>query len=176
MENSIINSTLLLNVLLAIGLFFFIKASVKPRIEKMELFANQSEDGLLEELQNYFASKAYQLKEVNQQKQQIVFEGLVQASRFLAFFLSLLAAIGLICLALVMNVVAPDLKFLWFGLPLISPIAGWFYWRKATRLEQVILAIEAVDDNALKINFTGHRDELKAIKEFFAHSLNQNPI
>ncbi len=54
MDTAILPSTLLLTVLLSVGLFFFIRASTKDRLEIAQLVSEQDEAALLPQLQEYF--------------------------------------------------------------------------------------------------------------------------
>ncbi|MGB3534642.1 MAG: cofactor assembly of complex C subunit B [Microcoleaceae cyanobacterium] len=175
MSLPVLSSTFFLTFLLAVGLFFFVKASVKARIEQQKLVANQAADSLLNQIQQYFQSRAYRVVTTNPDENQIVFEGVVRPSGFLAVFLTLLTAIGTLCLALVLSMVAPQYQQLFLGLILLSPLAGVFYWRRSGRSEQVLLQLEATNplgnqpQSILRIQ--GHRDELTSLKQ----ALNLKP-
>lgn len=172
-------STLVLTLLLAVGLFFFIRASVKDRTQEVTLVLEQEETSILEQLQQYFARRSYRVATVDSAQNQVTYEGFVKPSVFLAIFLTLLAAIGILCLALVWSLLFPRLSSIFLGVVLLSPLAGVFYWKKAGRLEQVLLKLP--DSNKLphnsqdKITVVAHRDELielqrslklKPLKEF----------
>lgn len=176
MQTSILSSTALLTVLLAVGLFFFIRASTKDRIQVARLITAQQEDALLEKLQQYFTERAYRIAAVDAAQNQVTFEGFVRPSLFLSVFLTFLAAVGFLCLALISSFLFPgESKFL-PGLVLFSPIAGFFYWRKAGRQEQVFLRVETfnnVDDSSqCLLTVTAHRDELAELQR----SLNLKPL
>ncbi|NJR60778.1 MAG: cofactor assembly of complex C subunit B [Cyanobacteria bacterium CRU_2_1] len=163
MQTPILVSTALLTALLAVGLFFFIRASAKDRTEVTKLIAEQQGEPLLEQLQQYFTQRAYRIAAVDAAQNRVTFEGLVRPSAFLAVFLTFLAAIGILCLALVLSFAFPNAA----GLPmlvLLAPLAGIFYWRSARRPEQVSLQVEALSDadtppRSLLV-VTAHRDEL----------------
>jgi hypothetical protein len=93
-----------------------------------------------------------------------MFEGFVRASFFLAIFLTLLAAAGIFCLALVLSLFFPSLSAIFVGLVLLSPAAGVFYWKKAARNEQVLLKVEPTrseqPQSQSRITVIAHRDEL----------------
>jgi Cofactor assembly of complex C subunit B len=166
MSTSVIPSTFFLTVLMAIGLFFFIRASVKDRIEIVKLTSEQSEESLLSQLRQYFDQRAYRVVAVNAAENQVTFEGVVRPSWFLAIFLTLLATTGLLCFALVLSYSLPDGSNFWLGLLLLSPLAGVFYWRGANRSEQVSLKIEPSGDAKVQAMITvkGHRDELAELQ------------
>lgn len=161
-----------LTFLLAIGLFFFIRASTKDRTETALYVTGLEDVTLLEKLQQYFSSRSYRVTEVNPQSGRISLEGQVGASIFLALFLGSLAGIGLLCLALVLTMSAPQLSSWPYGLLLLSPLASWFYWRGATRVEQVSFQVlagngeqphQSVSAGKTGLQVTAHRDELAAL-------------
>lgn len=163
-----------LTFLLAIGLFFFIRASTKDRTETALYVTTLEDVTLLEKLQQYFSRRSYRVTEVNPQSGKISLAGQVGASIFLATFLGSLAAIGLLCLALVLSLSAPQLGTWPYGLLLLSPLASWFYWRGATRVEQVSFQVltgkgeepypsAAASAGKTGLQVTAHRDELAAL-------------
>lgn len=153
-------------MLLGVGLFFFIRASVKDRTQSIRYGSALSEESLTTRLQQYFAERSYQLQNIEALPEQLVFEGIVRPSLFLAVFLTILAAIGLLCLALVLAISFPELSGASYGIVLLSPLAGLFYWRKAKRPEKVLLKLESDNDESPQSSFqsfitiTAHRDEL----------------
>lgn len=172
MSNPVLSSTFFLTLLMAIGLFFFIRASVKDRTQLVTLASDQSEASLVEQLQQYFAQRAYRVTAVNPEQTQVTFEGQVRPSWFLAIFLSLLAAIGILCLVLVLSMLSPTWSAaLWF-LVLLAPLAGVFYWRGAARPEQVLLTLDstptATTAGPSRITVTAHRDEILALQRLLA--------
>lgn len=148
-----------------IGLFFFIRASVKDRTKQIQLIAAESEDILLKKLQEYFEARAYRLTAVNAENKQITFKGFVRPSIFLALLLSFLAVVGLSCLALVLFLLFPNVNNVFWLLVLIAPLAGVFYWRKAGRWEEVLLQVTSKTDSPNLVTVTAHRDELIKLQE-----------
>ncbi len=169
MNTPILSSTFLLTLLLMVGLFFFIRASVKDRTQQVKLIAEEPEESLLGQLQEYFDQRAYRVAAVDPAQNQVTFEGFVRPSWFLAIFLTLLAASGLLCFALVLSLLYPSLSNLFLTLILLAPAAGVFYWKKAGRLEQVGLKVEALPDRGKGgqslITVTAHRDELLQLQQ-----------
>jgi hypothetical protein len=157
--------------LLAVGLFFFIRASVKDRTEQEKLISQEPEESLLAQLQLYFDERAYRVASVDAATNQVIFQGFVRPSWFLAIFLTVLAACGILCLSLVLSFLYPTFTNLFLGLVIFSPIAGVFYWKKAGRSEQVSLKIEALSTptentgQQTLITVTAHRDELAQLKQ-----------
>jgi len=164
MESTVLLSTLFLTLLMIVGLFFFIRASVKDRTEVVLFQSEQTQAELLAAIQNYFEQRAYRLVAIDPKQEQVCFEGFVRPSVFLAIFLSLMAGVGTLCLSLVLLTLLPDVKPLWFGLVLMAPLAGWFYWQGAGRTEQVFLKVEAdlKPDGAIQnlVSLKAHRDEV----------------
>ena len=148
-----------------IGLFFFIRASVKDRTKQIQLVPSENEDVLLKKLQEYFESRAYQLTKVEPEAKQITFKGFVQPSVFLAILLSLLAVVGFFCLALVLFLLFPDANNLLWLLVILSPLAGVFYWRKAGRWEEILLKVVSRQGSQNLVSVTAHRDELIQLQE-----------
>lgn len=167
MNTSILSSTFLLTLLLSVGLFFFIRASVKDRIEVIRLTSEQQAGLFLDQLQTYFTERAYQLSAVEPTQRKVTFEGFVRPSLLLAVFLTLLTAIGLLCLVLITAIVLPDRAELLLGILALSPIAGVFYWRGAGRSEKVVLTVEdapSEDEGKCVVLVTAHRDELAELQ------------
>lgn len=168
MSTTVLFSTFCLTLLLAIGLLFFIRASVKERIQQVQLMSEQTDDSLLAQLQQYFTARAYRVTSIDANQNQVTFEGFVRPSLFLSVFLSLLAACGLLCFALVLSILFHQVGNLFLGLVLLAPLAGVFYWQRAGRPEQVLLKVETLVDPPAKprslLTVTAHRDELATLQ------------
>lgn len=163
MDTAILPSTFLLTLLLSVGLFFFIRASTKDRIETVQLVSEQDEAALMFQLKEYFRSRSYRVAAVDQEQNEVTFEGNVSPSWFLAIFLTLLAAIGIVCLSLVVYLLFPNLSTFVLAMVLLSPLSGLFYWKKSGRLEKVSLKVETTQSeqtSSSKITVVAHRDEL----------------
>jgi hypothetical protein len=178
-QSAVLPSTFVLTLLLAIGLFFFIRASVKDRIETAQLVSDCSDDTLREQLRQYFTQRAYRVVQIDPEQSQVIFEGSVAPSWFLAVFLSVLAGLGLFCLGLVVVMTLNYSTGLALVPVMLAPLAGWFYWSKAGRSEQIVLKIgdwqptdgiaaeagegqtggQTEGDRSL-LTVIGHRDEL----------------
>ena len=95
----------------------------------------------------------------------------MRASWFLAIFLSFLAAIGFLCVALVLATLIPSLSQGIIALVFLSPLAGAFYWQQANRREQVLVTVSEEEKTSPRhsaegslATIIGHRDELAALK------------
>lgn len=180
MDSSVLPSTFLLTLLMFIGLVFFIRASVKARIQVVRLTLARSEAVVLQTLREYFAGRAYRVSIVDSEQKQITFEGNVRPSLGLAIFLTGLAAIGFLCLSLVLSMLWSQLTVPLLGLVLLAPLAGVFYWRKAGRVETVLLKVEvavtASDQDRSTVTITAHRDELAELQRFLSPVLSPEVI
>jgi Cofactor assembly of complex C subunit B len=164
MDTLVLPSTFFLTILITIGLFFFIRASAKTRIETATWSLPQGEQQAVETVTQYLEGRAYRLQSVDRDRNQVVFAGLVSASAGMALFLSSLAAVGFACLGLTLSVQFPALGYWGLLTVLASPLAGWFYQKKSTRSEQVILSVKAVDaTNQTRLRITAHRDEIASL-------------
>lgn len=148
-----------------IGLFFFIRASVKDRTKQIQLRPDESEDVLIEKLRKYFEARAYKLTAVDSDKKEVAFSGYVQPSIFLASLLTFLAIVGLSCLTLVLFLLFPNLSRLCWLLLFLAPTAGVFYWRKAGRWEKILLQVVTQQDSPNLVKIVAHRDELIQLQE-----------
>ncbi len=164
MQDTTAFSTLLLTLLLLVGLFFFLRASVKDRTEEAEIKFSTRSSQVAENLRTHLERRSYQLVE---EGDRLVFSGIVAPSRFLATFLTLLAFLGLICLSLVLATLFPDFGGLFTVLPLLCPLIGIFYWRRARRPEQVVAKIMDMD-NGTRLVIRAHRDEILVLKDALA--------
>jgi hypothetical protein len=127
------------------------------------------------QLQQYLQTRSYTLSQVDAENNSVMFEGSVRPSLFLAIFLSLLAAVGILCLALVWSLLFPNWSAAFLSSILLSPTAGVFYWKKAARRERVLLKLEASQGDRVSsqslLTVTAHRDELIQLQR----SLNLKP-
>lgn len=162
MNSTILASTLLLTLLSCVGLFFFIRASTKDRIQQVKFVSDSSETSLMTQLQQYMQQRSYQVTRVDAENNSVTFEGFVRPSVFLAIFLSILAAIGFLCLALVWSILFPSWSQVFLSLVFLSPAAGIFYWKKAARNEQVSLKLEntSSEQQQSQVTVIAHRDEV----------------
>ncbi|MGD1853869.1 MAG: cofactor assembly of complex C subunit B [Leptolyngbyaceae cyanobacterium] len=162
MESAVSQSTFFLTMLLGVGLFFFIKAATKDRTEVAEFSSELPLDVLHQKLLDYFQNRAYQLvkndvKPVENSAVELV--GLVRPSVFLAVFLTFLAAVALMCFALVLTTLFTSYGGIFFGLILFSPVVAIIYWKQAKREEHITFRINKGDTGCV-LTVRGHRDEI----------------
>ena len=171
---------------MVIGLVFFIRASTKDRIEVAQFSSFQSAQALEQAVMKYFYARAYQIDASTSGQPDetpgptiinvIKLVGIVSPSVFMAVFLSGLAAIGLICLSLILTTLFPEWGNGLVGLAVLSPLAGMFYWKKSSRPEAVVFKVEAITSQpdqssenlrCSKLTVKGHRDELAELETAF---------
>jgi hypothetical protein len=156
-----IYSTLFLTILLFFGLVSFLRGSIRDRTTDAIFAVDQlTDDRLLMQVRDHFRQRAYQVVELDPEREIATLVGQVQPSLFLAIFLSGLAAVGLICLGLVLGILIPDLENLWLWLLVASPIAGVFYWQGTPRERQV--SLQLLPESKLKVR--AHKDEIAELE------------
>jgi hypothetical protein len=164
-----IYSTLFLTILLFLGLISFLRGSIRDRtVDALFAVDKLNDDRLLMQVRDHFRQRAYQVVEIDPARDVAVLLGQVKPSLFLAIFFTVLAAIGLICLGLVLGILIPDLENLWLWLAAISPIAGVFYWRGTARERKV--SLQLLPESRLKVR--AHKDEVEQLQR----SLNLEKI
>jgi Cofactor assembly of complex C subunit B len=160
-----IPSIFVLTLVLATGLFFFIRASAKDRTEQVELISQQPEATVMAQLQQYFDRRAYRVASIDKENNSVTFTGIVRPSIFLAILLTLLASAGTLSLVLALSILFPTFGKGFLLLILASPVAGIFYWKKAGRTEQVSLKLESTSNNDVAIWVKAHRDEILELRQ-----------
>jgi len=173
-----IYSTLFLTILLLFGLFSFLRGSIRDRtvdavfVERLMsnngTINNGTDDHLLQRVRSHFYQRSFRVVDIDPQRDVANLVGQVKPSLFLAVFLSVLAAIGVICLGLVIGILIPDLGNLWLWLTIVSPIAGVFYWRGTPRERRV--SLQLLPESKLKVR--AHKDEVEELQR----SLNLEKI
>jgi hypothetical protein len=167
-DNPVLPSTFILTLLSLVGLFFFVKASVKDRTRQSQYQFPQPADTVLVNLGQYFQQRAYQVAAVNDQATQVTLTGEARPSVFLASLLTGLVIVGLMCLGLVLAMLLPELGFRCLGVVVFAPLATWFYWQKAAKSESIAIQVLPPSQSEPNPNcllaITAHRDELRALE------------
>jgi hypothetical protein len=165
-------STLVLTLLLAIGLVFFLRAASKDRTTVVDVHSPRPPVDVLEGLVAWLQARGWQPTAKDPQRQVLRFTGEVRASLPLSILLSLLASLGAGSLALVLHQLLPRLGLLVWALPLLGPLAGWLYWRRASRSEILELRLlQDPDSGGSALRLRAHRDELIAMETELAPAL-----
>ncbi len=168
----VLPSILLLTLLLAIGLVFFLRAASKDRTTVVEIYSPKQPLEVLNGLSLWLEERGWCPDGGDASRQVLRFKGHVAASSTLAVLLSLFGVLGASCLGLVMLQLYPILG--WWPLLLagIGPCAGLFYLSRANRMEVVelrLISSDKSDGSALRVR--AHRDELIAMELELASSL-----
>ena len=162
-------STFILTILLMIGLFFFIRGSIKDRTEIVTLECRDNEDNILSYLRDYFTGRSYQVKAIDTEKNKVTLEGMVAPSVFLAIFLSFLAGCGLFSFSIVLSMLFDTESTAFLAILILAPLAGYFYWRGSSRVEQVAFRLDSNSQESIDtvITIQAHRDELIELQNDF---------
>lgn len=159
-------STLLLTLLLAIGLVFFLRAASKDRTTTVEVRSSRPALEVLPALSTWLEQRGWQAQATDPEQRSLQFRGRVSSSPALALLLSLLGSLGAGCLGLVLRQLQPALGWWPLLLALFGPLAGALYQRRAAREESVELRLISHDQatgSALRLR--AHRDELIAMEQ-----------
>ncbi|SBO43522.1 cofactor assembly of complex C subunit B [Cyanobium sp. NIES-981] len=159
------SSTLVLTLLLAVGLVFFLRAASKDRTTTVEVRSSRPPLEVLDCLSTWLQQRGWMAEASDPDQRSLRFRGQVRSSGLLAGLLSLLGAVGAGCLGLVIRQVQPSLGWWPLLLTLLGPMAGLIYSRRAARAETLELRLISHDlatGSALRLR--AHRDELIAIE------------
>ncbi len=169
---SAFSSTLLLTLLLAIGLFFFIRAASKDRTTVVDVQSPRPPLEVLNGMSLWLEERGWTRDGGDADQQLLRFRGSVASSRTLAILLSILAGIGASCLGLVWRQIFSQLGWWPLLLASLGPLAGVIYSRRANRIETLELRLLS-DSNTQGSNLRlrAHRDELIALELELAPSL-----
>ena len=165
-------STLLLTVLLAIGLVFFLRAASKDRTTVVDVHSPKPALEVLSGLSEWLEQRGWSRNGGDAERQVLRFQGAVASSRPLAVLLSLLAAIGGTCFGLVLRQLAPQLSWWPLLMILLGPVAGFVYSRRAARTEALELQLlQELENDGVTVRLRAHRDELIAMELELADTL-----
>ena len=164
--NFSLNSTLLLTILLAIGLFFFLRASSKDRTTVVEITSYQKPIDVLKVIYEWLNLRGWQQTGGDFDQRILIFKGQVVSSKFLAIFLSILGFFGSCALGLVIIQIYPTLKWWPILLGLIGgPLSGIIYFIKSAREEKFELRLISSDNEEMtSMRLKAHRDELISLE------------
>ena len=162
-----LDSTLFLTILLAIGLFFFLRASSKDRTTVVEITSSQKPVEVLNVIYEWLNLRGWQQIGGDFDQRTLTFKGQVVSSKLLAIFLSLLGGFGSCALGLVIIQIYPNLGWWPIFLGLIGgPLSGIIYFKKSAREEKFELRLISNGDNEemTSMRLRAHRDELISLE------------
>jgi hypothetical protein len=142
------------------------KASKTRKTFEMEGPAKAGQDALdrkARQIFQYFKKYNYEVKETGEV---IKFEGTYAASRGQAAALVFYVFCGLASTALVLSIAAPVGGSNWYWLTALSPLAGVYYWQKATRQEEFQVKMVTSDDETVTdIMVEGDKEEIERLRQ-----------
>ena len=163
---SAFSSTLLLTILLAIGLVFFLRAASKDRTTVVDVRSPLPPLEVLNGISLWLEDRGWKKNGGNVDQKLLLFNGNVASSPFLVIFLSFLGGLGSASLGLVIIQLYPILN--WWPLLLAvigAPLAGTVYKIKSKREEFLELKLLSSDQSKISVlRIKAHRDELIAIQ------------
>jgi hypothetical protein len=161
-------STLLLTLLMAIGLVFFLRAASKDRTTVVDVRSSRPALEVLGGLTSWLELRGWRAVPAasDPERRHLLFRAEVASSPALAILLSLLGAVGAACLGLVLRQLLPALGWWALLLALLGPLAGWIYRRRAQRAETLELRLISHDGaTGSELRLRAHRDELIALEQ-----------
>ncbi|XP_061367765.1 protein COFACTOR ASSEMBLY OF COMPLEX C SUBUNIT B CCB1, chloroplastic [Gastrolobium bilobum] len=131
------------------GLWSLIKRSVKSKIVK-KTFIGEGEkkapNVVAGEILSFFTRNNFA---VTDRGETITFEGMMVPSRGQAALLTFCTCISLASVALVLTITIPDVGNNWFWITILSPLAGAYYWNRASRKEQIKVKLMVEENGTL---------------------------
>ncbi len=171
---SVISSTLLLTILLAIGLVFFLRAASKDRTTIVDIHSSLPPIDVLNGITSWLQNRGWKNDGGDADRQVLRFHGNVSSSYFMTILLTFIGGLGAGCLGLVLRQLYPVLD--WWPLLLIvlgGPMAGFVYRRRSAREEFLEIRLVSFDDNQGSIlRVRAHRDELISMELELSKSLD----
>ncbi|XP_078447431.1 cofactor assembly of complex C [Wolffia australiana] len=131
------------------GLWSLIKRSVKSKIvQKTFEFVGQPKppNQVAGEILSFYTRNNFSVAD---RGETITFEGVMVPSRGQAALLTFCTCISLASVGLVLSITFPEGGNSWFLLTLLSPAAGAYYWKKASRKEEIKVKMILAEDGTL---------------------------
>ncbi len=156
------SSILLLTILLAIGLVFFLRAASKDRTTIIDVASPLPPLEVLNGITVWLEERGWEAKGGDADSKVLRFSGKVSSSKGLAVFLSILGGVGSGCLGLVLSQLFPLLGYWPLLLAIFgAPVAGFIYLKRSNRMEILELKLMSkIDAQESIIRIRAHRDEL----------------
>ncbi|PKA50835.1 hypothetical protein AXF42_Ash007490 [Apostasia shenzhenica] len=133
------------------GLWSLIKRSVKSKIVQKTFIKEATAttvtpNQVAGEILSFFTRNNFT---VSDRGEAITFEGMMVPSRGQAALLTFCTCISLASVGLVLSIAIPEGGNSWFWLTALSPLAGLYYWKRASRKEQIKVKMLVGDDGNL---------------------------
>lgn len=148
----------------------FVKGSTKPRVTQASFTVREPAADVAKRAARYLMERAF-VPDISKdgRKGVVTFTGKVRASSSVASILVAVAASGLWSLTYILNFVLPEnLQSPYWGLLSFASLAvvPW-YWKKASREEEVKVMVEEEEDGLSTLYMKGHRDEIIELERAF---------
>ncbi|XP_020581512.1 protein COFACTOR ASSEMBLY OF COMPLEX C SUBUNIT B CCB1, chloroplastic [Phalaenopsis equestris] len=146
------------------GLWSLIKRSVKSKIVQKNFVKGASRPNQVAgEILSFFTRNNFT---VSDRGDTITFEGMMVPSRGQAALLTFCTCISLASVGLVLSIAVPEGGNNWFWLTALSPLAGVYYWQRASRKEEIKVKILVGDDGKLsEIIVRGDDQQLEQMRK-----------
>lgn len=132
------------------GLWSLIKRSVKSKIVQKAFIGEGDEkkapNQVAGEILSFFTRNNFT---VIDRGETVTFEGMMVPSRGQAALLTFCTCISLASVGLVLTITFPDVGNNWFWITILSPLAGLYYWKRASRKEQIKVKMMVAEDGTL---------------------------
>jgi len=131
------------------GLWSLIKRSVKSKIVQktfQESETKKAPNQIAGEIMSFFSRNNFS---VSKRGEAITFEGMMVPNRGQASLLTFCTCISLASVGLVLSITIPEGGNNWFWLTILSPLAGAYYWTRASRKEEIKVKMVVSDDGTL---------------------------
>ncbi|XP_074309206.1 protein COFACTOR ASSEMBLY OF COMPLEX C SUBUNIT B CCB1, chloroplastic [Silene latifolia] len=132
------------------GLWSLIKRSVKSKVVKKTFVEGEEKmktpNQVAGEILSFFTRNNFV---VSDRGETITFEGIMIPSRGQAALLTFCTCISLASVGLVLTITFPDVGNNWFWITALSPLAGAYYWKRASRKEQIKVKMIVGEDGKL---------------------------
>lgn len=151
------------------GLWSLIKRSVKSKIVQKTFVKQGIDEGkkaanqVAGEILSFFTRNNFAVLD---RGETITFEGMMVPSRGQAALLTFCTCVSLGSVALVLTITVPDVGNNWFWIIALSPLAGVYYWTRASRKEQIKVKMIVADDGSLsEIVVQGDDQEVEKMRK-----------
>lgn len=150
----------------------FVKGSTKPRITQASFTLRSPAADLAKQTARYLMQRSFVADlDADPRPGVATFTGEVRASSSVASILVAVAASGLWSATYILNfILPPQLQSDWWGLLALASVAvvPW-YWKQASRTEEVKVMVEEEDEieGVSKVYIKGHRDEIESLERNF---------
>ncbi|KAF3790479.1 COFACTOR ASSEMBLY OF COMPLEX C SUBUNIT B protein [Nymphaea thermarum] len=151
------------------GVWSLIKRSVKSKIVQKTFVRDGTEEKstapnqVAGEILSFFTRNNFN---VSDRGEIVTFEGTMVPSRGQAALLTFCTCISLASVALVLTITVPDVGNGWFWLTALSPLAGVYYWTRASRKEEIKVKMILADDGKLsEIIVQGDDEQIERMRK-----------